>query len=548
MANLLPPGEPPYPPSLDVQAWGAPQWQQEWVEASQRWALGWVFVLQNSGGLYHEDSYALRACLPGLRPWLENLAVRVYDQRHSPQSFAKGLGVDRANRHIWVERSWVERQADLPEDEWSRDSWHTQGWAEFWVRIALAMGAPKELGLQLLDVACLRTRLGKHTQKILWPDPVVLGDPPSVRKSQRPDMPAKLEETLLRSQAETQGWELIRDSREAWSSEVTPWTGFARAARWVESTLPPLKRARQADCFLERAVRSEDRLSMSFWIHQVEPGLEKRLPGLLGRVRVADMVAPLVAKGADPNAQLSVDFEGHLSVLANAVIYAPSVVGALVSAGASWDTVPERIDVWENLAGQIGQAYPWEWAGILEGLDRLPRAPIEGHVPAKMVENFFKNHRFRASHQDQAAHVLKSTLAWMLDVSPGLDLMPTLAIFVKAGTPAYDESLQLVLDHLKGVDLNAVTVSGQDRLPMALLKHGSFAWKFDDDPRWHRHTLLWEEAGVSWKREGEELKDAGESTLKLYRQFRRPQEAREKSQALEKTLSQPFSSPSRPRM
>lgn len=548
MANLLPPGEPPYPPSLDVQAWGAPQWQQEWVEASQRWALGWVFVLQNSGGLYHEDSYALRACLPGLRPWLENLTVRVYDQRHSPQSFAKGLGVDRANRHVWVERSWVERQADLPEDEWSRDSWHTQGWAEFWVRIALAMGAPKELGLQLLDVACLRTRLGKPTQKILWPDPVVLGDPPSVRKSQRPDMPAKLEETLLRSQAETQGWELIRDSREAWSSEVTPWTGFARAARWVESTLPPLKRARQADCFLERAVRAEDRLSMSFWIHQVEPGMEKRLPGLLGRVRVADMVAPLVAKGADPNAQLLVDFEGHLSVLANAVIYAPSVVGALVSAGARWDTVPERIDIWENLAGQLGQAYPWEWAGILEGLERLPRAPIEGHVPAKMVENFLKNHRFRASHQDQAAHVLKSTLAWMLDVSPGLDLMPTLAIFVKAGTPAYDESLQLVLDHLKGVDLNAVTVSGQDRLPMALLKHGTFAWKLDGDPRWHRHVLLWEEAGVSWKREGEELKDAGESTLNLYQRLRSPQEARENSQALEKTLSQPFSSPPRPRM
>lgn len=547
MTAPLPPGEPVYPPNLAEQAWGAPQWQQQWVEASHRWALGSVFVLQKNGGLSKEDTYDRRACLPGLAPWLENLTVRVYDQRHSPQPFDGGLAVDPALGQVWIERSWVERQADLPEDQWSRDSWHTQGWAELWVRVAMAMGAPEALALPLLNAACLRERLDTSTQKVLWRAPVVLSEPSAARKGQGPDVLVEPVETLLKSQVEARGGEVVRVAGQMWSLESTPWTGFVRAARWMASSAPPRQRAQQADLFLERAVRAEDLTSFRFWVDQVDSGLEQRLPGLLGRVRNAKMVAPLVAKGADPNVQLSVDFEGHLSVLANAIVYAPSVVGALMSNGARWDSVPNHIDAWESLAGQLGQAYAWEWAGILEGLERLPRTPIEGHVPAKMVENFFKNHRFRTTDQDRAAHVLKSTLAWMLEVSPALDVMPTLAVFVKASTPAYDESLKMVLDRLKAVDLNTVTVDGRQRLPIALVEHGAFAWDLND-AHWRRHAQLWEEAGVAWKREPEELKGAGETTLSFFDRLRRPQEARQKSQALEQVLGQPSRAPSRPRM
>lgn len=542
MSAYAPSRFPSYPPLATPNPWQAPVWQQQLLEASYRWATGYAFHLEKLGGLRRPNTYRAAHCMGELAPWLEGLSVHVYGDRLHPMVFTEGWGVDVGARQVWVDRELVERQLAQPEDKFQGANWFDQGWAEMWVLVADAMGAPRELVSSALEKSRLRHFLDKTQHVQQWSPPEVVDAVRSVPGEEliAKPMPLPLQEILTTEQALEFGWPFAKNRSDVWPSSEEHWLHWAQAAYFLHVQNGLKTAPEKVDRFLESALYTDWAPEWSFWIDLAKPGLESRCPGLLRAVQSPQAIPGLVAKGADPNACGFSEANTTDSILSNAIRFRPHLVPALVAAGAQWSSVPLEVNPWKEMAVHLGQAGPGEWAAIEQGLRLIPDGfQIQGQHLADMVRAFAKNHSFRGKDGLEAADVMERTLRWLGAANPGLDWLPVVEQMAELTGQDFKGSLLFVLEKVRDVDLNQVVFSNQQRLPVSLLRLAGMSFLSVDGKRsqndgwWQR----WEDAGVLWELTDEESSTLVEASQKIYRELQGSQRARAKEGFLEENLA-----------
>lgn len=488
---------PVYPPPQGRQSHGGLLWHQQLVEASLEWICQPTFV--SKGPHSKRDGLKLYRRLGEMTPWLSGVSVIVYNNTTHPQPFGQQWGVDRSTRTVWIEEGLVRQQVTQQVGSFEgHGSWAGHGWAELWVRVAHALGAPQELFLPLFEKATTRSLLDKDVFRVCWPTP---GQTFSGAASS--DLyPALSEDTtpdrVSLENVEQQGWTLYYPGSNTWNSPSSEWLIWAEASQLLEEerTTGQALAAGKLDGLLTSAIVRNDLGAFNFWINRVPGGLENRLPSLLAKVKDPAMVAPLIEKGASVHAP---------DLLVHVLDYTPAVVDSLMEQGISL-TIPGGMErLWSTLAGALGSLDEAEWPFVHRALEKLEQhGPPPEKALCEMIAMFQRNQSYRPIGQHAAANELAQMVERWVTRYPTIPLEKAL-VGMASGSLALEKALTVLLNAAaeRGLDLNTVAKKtdryGQEitpvRLPVEIAANAIFRKEHEHAP-WRR---LWENHGVSWE-------------------------------------------------
>lgn len=512
----------PTRPHGGANAWGAPAWQQALLEASLAWATG-VAYHSDAPSFAPRARYTPRPRLGPLSAWVFGVRVHAYAAGRAPAVFPEGWGVVPSRREVWVSQALLERILDPARP--AQGSWHADGWEELWVRAAAALGAPPTDVDDGLAAACARERLKETWEETHWPPPEVVGEAAAGPSAAFLAAVASLPTGLPLGDVEALGVGVKR-----WRFAVpTPWLAWVAAARWDPDGPDSSHRAFEA---LEEAMASEDLGAFAFWVARVGGGLEAVRPGLLGKATHPDMVPPLAARGAHPRAWVPEAIGGgEQCILEQALSLRPTLVAALLDAGACWEDVdtPDRAHARATLGAELGSALACESPAILEALDRLPAdlvppGVVEAPSLAPLVRSFVRSHRFRTTpgEVEAATTAMVQGVSRLLPHAPQTDLHAALVALAEGYRPAFAPALPLLAAAcIPG--LNAVT--SPNGRPLASFVLFTLSMEGREEVQ-DTAVEAWEAAGLTWDTAGRDL-ELGPSSAALLGRIQARQRARE---------------------